>query len=167
MATFYSDHFEPSGGTSVSTRDRTHIPPAGKAGGQEKRYSGYIKALATTSDVMRILKGVPSGARVHEIWVSADDASAAGAFNLGAYDTEDNGGAIIDVNRFGAALSKNAARVDGFAGDINKMDRGKFLWQLLGLTSDPMKPIDICATPSTTFTTTAIGILVEMVVGQP
>jgi hypothetical protein len=39
---------------------------------------GSIKALSTTSDVMRIIKNMPSNARIMTMWAGADDASAAG-----------------------------------------------------------------------------------------
>ena len=160
MANHYSNNFEGASGTTVLTADPTHITPGGYAGGSLLVAAASIKALSTTSDTMRMIHNLPSNARIWNMWAGADDASAAGAFDVGVHETEKNGGAVVDADRFATALAKNV-NVEIFneaTAPLKSSDRGKFLWQLIGLTSDPQKQYDITCTPSTTFTTTAIGI---------
>lgn len=161
MAQHYGNHFEGSGGTTVLTADAKHIVPGGLNSAQSLTFCGSIKALSTTSDVMRIIKNVPSNFRITTVWAGGDDASAAGAFDLGVYQTELNGGAVVDADRFGSALAKNVnAEVFAESTVLTPYKRGLRLWEILGLSADSYRQYDICATPTTSFTTTAAGITI-------
>jgi hypothetical protein len=165
MATYYSDHFS-SDGISRTTRENT-FPATGRGVSKVFSVIAYAKALALTTDVIRMFS-VPSGCRVLELLASADDAAAAGAFHVGLHKSEALGGAVIDANLFGDAIAKDAARVDALieATTITKMTRGQFLWQMADAgdgtyTKDPNEIWDVTITPSTSFTTTANGFLLE------
>ena len=164
MATHYSNHFH-AGGTTVTTRAAGHIPAGGLNGERCLVSTAYTKALSLTTDTGRVLRGIPSNARIHLFWVSADDASAAGAFNVGVHQTEENGGAVVAADLFCTALAKNANAESFFeAGAALRLaDRGKLLWEILGLTVDPQRSYDITYTPSTSFTTTALGISMTLI----
>lgn len=167
MATFYSDHYS-ADGSSKTTRLRGQFPPRGARNGIVYSAIGYAVALATTSDFIRMFS-LPSSCKLLELWASANDEAAAGAFHVGLYETEENGGAVIDADLFSSALAKNAARVDALieATTITKMMRGRFeLWQMADAgdgtyTQDPTRLWDVCITPSTTFTTTPNSFLLE------
>lgn len=160
MATFYSDHFSATG-ISATTRDPLKHPDTGLLNARVFSAIATATALATTSDVLRMIS-LPSSARILEMFTSAGDEAAAGAYNIGIYKSEGLGGDAIDADLFASAVAKNAARVDALieATTITKMMRGQYLWQMAHtgdgtFTKDPAEIWDICITPSTTFTTTA------------
>ncbi len=172
MTIFYSD-FYTTDGISRESVDRTHIADAGTADAGMRYYRKWIKALATTSDEMRMIR-LHSGVRLVELYISGDDAADAGAANIGLYKSARHGGAVIDADLFADAVAKNAARVDALveAGTVLQIDRGKYLWEIADrgagdYDEDPQEEWDIVLTPSTSFTTTAQGFLLEAVVAVP
>lgn len=169
MATFYSDNYESTGAAGITAVDPTFIPAAGVASVRLSKRTGKITALALTTDLMRIIKDVPASTRIWGLLASANDLSAAGAFDVGVHQTVANGGAAVSANIFATALAKNSNRAESFteATTLKPTDRGKRLWELLGLTSDSRRTYDITATPSTSFTTTALTILLELETGAP
>lgn len=165
MATYYSDHFSATG-VSITTRQNT-FASAGR--GVSKIYGCVAKvtALALTTDTVRVIS-LPSSAALLELFVSAGDEAAAGAFDVGLHKSEAIGGAVIDADLFATAVAKNAARVDALieSTTITKMMRGNYLWQMADTgagtyTKDPGEIWDITITPSTSFTTTANSFHVE------
>lgn len=168
MATFYSDHFH-STGISATTRQNTF---AGTGRGVSKLFqvTALVTALPTTADVVRLFS-LPSSCSLVDLFITDNNASAAGAMNIGLYKSEQLGGAVIDADLFAGALAKNTARTDaltagGGGAAITKMLRGKYLWQMAAVTvatilKDPAEVWDVCITPSTTFTTTASIFLAE------
>jgi hypothetical protein len=102
--------------------------------------------------------------RVHSSWrVSAllllNDAIASGtAFDIGVYETAENGGAVVDADLYGSDVSMASARaatgpVDLTYEALNVDQIEKSLWQLLatalGVTADPKREFDICLTADT------------------
>lgn len=169
MATYYSNNFGGDGKSSLSTRDAFAMVPSHWGSSAHNFRSGLVTALATTSDVIRVIKDVASNTQIWALFASANDASAAGAFNVGVHDTEENGGGAIDADLFGSAIAKNVNRLEILCENgatIATTDRGNMLWQMLGLSADPKKSYDITITPSTTFTTTALRILLELEIGK-
>ena len=96
--------------------------------------------------------------RVHSSWRIADiirynDAITSGTdFDVGLYDTAENGGAEVDANLYADAVSLASASLtgtkdiyeSGSAVGVEKIE--KAIWEQLGLSSDPNKFYDLCYT---------------------
>lgn len=98
---------------------------------------------------------VPSNARISRVLLSCD-AITSGAGDVGVYKTARDGGAVVDVDFFGSAVSiasalsnsditHEADPADAGAG-FGQADVEKPLWQALGLTADPYIEYDIAVT---------------------
>lgn len=109
---------------------------------------------------------VPSNARISRVLLSCD-AITSGAGDVGVYKTARDGGAVVDVDFFGSAVSiasalshsditHEADPADAGAG-WGQADVEKPLWQALGLTADPYIEYDIALT--LTAATTAAGTM--------
>ena len=88
------------------------------------------------------LKTFKSGDRIHSIKISSTDCGSAGDIDLGLYTANSTySGTAVDDNLFADALDVNAAalsQVDIFdEAALDDFDRGKTLWELLGLSADP------------------------------
>jgi hypothetical protein len=111
-------------------------------------------------------------ARVHSSWrisqiVKYSDAITSAAADVGLYDIAANGGAVVDVDFFGSAVS--LASLDLVGTDVTHEAGGtgvqfgeianirKALWEVLGLTQDPNKYYDLAFT--LTAAATASGTL--------
>jgi hypothetical protein len=133
------------------------INPPSLAGGNERVFWGVVASAADDSatSVFRFCR-VPSNAALYSLLYSGADASSAGAIDVGLYDTADNGGAVVDADFFVSAFALTAGP-DSNTELINESGTYTFakqvqpLWQALGLSSDPCKDYDLCATISTTF----------------
>jgi|DEB0MinimDraft_3_1074331.scaffolds.fasta_scaffold19566_2 hypothetical protein len=120
-------------------------------GGFLRESVGTVEVAAGDDDgsVFRFVR-VPSNARISTVEYANDAITAGTDYDLGVYDTADAGGAVVSVNLFGDALDLSSAHAftdatyETTATNISKVDQE--LWQLLGLTSDPSKDYDICAT---------------------
>lgn len=174
MTIFYSDHFEPTAGSEISTLDNQHRPSAGIAGASVYRDRARV-SLSTAflvADEARLFS-LPSGARLIELFVTGDGGSTAGAVNIGLYEAgkvESHDGPVIDADLFASALVTSAAiaRVDEFdeAGTLGDFDRGKRLWELAALgagtyTEDPFEKWDVTLTATVAFTVAATELVVE------
>lgn len=97
--------------------------------------------------------------RLHSSWRLSDilrynDAITSGAdFDVGLYDTAENGGAVIKVNAFADAVSLASAATTSPVRDIyetgsyNGVENiEKKLWEMAGLSTDPNKYMDLCYT---------------------
>lgn len=120
--------------------------------GRLKEAIGVI-ALANGDSIGSTLRfcQVPSNARLSELLVSCPDIGSTTTMDLGIYETTENGGAVVDADRFAAALSlKDGALVKSEAlyesGVLTLADAEKPLWQMLGLSADPCKYYDIVGT---------------------
>lgn len=100
---------------------------------------------------------VRSGDRMSGVKVF-NDAVTSGAANVGLYDTLANGGAVVSVSLFAAALSiatANKTGTDVLYSSIALASMEKRVWELLGLSADPGKEYDLVLT--LTAATTAAG----------
>ena len=110
---------------------------------------------------------VPSGARIAQVLLWADGASATGDMDLGLYQTTDKGSAVVDADFFASAIDINAAALS--AVDVTHEsavygleDAEKTLWEALGLSADPFLDYDIVGTLTAALTTTAQTIMVKV-----
>lgn len=97
------------------------------------------------------LARVPSSARMSALLVKCDAITTAAA-DFGIYETAANGGAAVDADCFGSAVSIATAAAatpidvlhESGVLDISEIEQP--LWQILGLTKDPNKLYDVVAT---------------------
>lgn len=110
-----------------------------------------------------ILGSVPSSASMRELVVLCDAITAAAA-DVGLYRTTQDGGAVVNANLFGSAVSLATAITTGTnilhaSGVLDIANLAKPLWQILGLSTDPQVMYDVVATltaaPTATGTLTA------------
>lgn len=99
---------------------------------------------------------VPSNARISELLFSTADAATAGALNMGVYETEENGGAVVDADLFASALDLSGGPYKNLdltqeSDEYTFAEGVKPLWEVLGLTQDPCKEYDIAATVSANY----------------
>lgn len=93
---------------------------------------------------------VPSNALLISLRVSAPDIGTTTAMDLGLYRTTVDGGAVVDVDFFKAALSLNGGAISKseqlFGNVVTVANSEKMLWQHLGLSADPRTSYDIVGT---------------------
>jgi hypothetical protein len=90
------------------------------------------------------------------------DAITSATADFGVYQTTANGGAVVDADAFGSAVSLATAITTGTnilheSGVLDISEIEQPLWQILGLSSDPGIDYDIVAT--LTAAATASGTL--------
>lgn len=167
MSTYYGDGLA----TSDSTFTRQYTQNVGSYGSRSRWFRSSITRLLTTSDLARMIT-LPSRARLWQLFLATDGVAAAGATDVGLYYAGSNAdGAVIDADYFATAVVvTSASSADIFAerSAALAVNRGKALWELAGLTADPMSLMTITMTPSTTFTTTApvVTVLANVTLGD-
>lgn len=116
-------------------------------GGVLRESVGVVEVLAAddNNSVYRFVR-VPSSVRVTEILIWSDAITSGTDYNVGVWDTADNGGVVVDDNLFADALDLSSAKagVSILHATLDVANGEKTLWQALGLTADPKKDYDIC-----------------------
>jgi hypothetical protein len=113
----------------------------------------YAQVAVTTSEVstnvLRIVR-VPSNARAISVRASCTALGGSCAGDVGLYRNADDGGAVLDADFFGSAVSfvsaLAAAEQLNESGVNTPILQGQPLWQALGLTSDPRTTFDVAVT---------------------
>jgi len=120
----------------------------------------------TIADIARLMTFKPND-RIVEIFVSASGGTAVAA-DLGIYLAGSaHDGAVVDVDRFASAitLAGTVARTERLIESTNIVDtdRGKMLWELLGLSAqpDPWVEYELAFTATATLTTADALVNVE------
>ena len=110
---------------------------------------GTVEVAAADSDnsVYRMAR-VHSSWRISSIEVFNDAITSGSVYDLGLWDTAENGGAVVsqelwasDVTMVSARATPTELTYEATATNIDKIE--KRLWELAGLTSDPGKWYDI------------------------
>jgi len=154
-------------GVQITNREATprvlNNPGLG-VGAVEKCVFGYLASVPASLSITSIIRLVtlPSNAIVTDLRLSSG-AQTAGAFDIGVCRTNGDGGAIVDQDFFGSAVSCASAvlNVDVLAeSTVNTIAKqAQPLWQALGMATDPKGMLDICAIVTTTDVTTGTGAL--------
>lgn len=116
--------------------------------GDLKEATGYLESETTDSngDILLICQ-VPSNARVSQVLMSCDDSGTTGAYNVGVYETTENGGAAVDADLFASAQVATTALsnedITHESGQYTIEEATQPLWEALGLSEDPNKYYDI------------------------
>lgn len=122
-------------------------------GGVVREARGTVEIAAADCDtsVYRLV-------RVHSSWLISEikrfnDAITSGAdFDVGLYETAENGGAVKNINCFADAVSLTSGSVTGVqdmfeaGADEGVEDLEKRVWEFAGDTADPNKFYDLCYT---------------------
>jgi len=140
--------------TLVSNADATpkvmNNPVQDGGGLREKLGVVAVAAADDDTSTYRMVR-VPSNARISSIDLIADAIAGAVAYECGVYQTADNGGAVVVDDVFSGASGIDihlGGNIDMMTGVV-AANRGQPLWQLLGLSSDPLRHYDIVLTADT------------------
>lgn len=103
-------------------------------------------SIASTFRVLRI----PSNAVVTDAFIFCT-AITTGAADIGLYQTTANGGAVVDADFFAAAqsIATASAGINILGGNVatyGPANRAKRVWEVLGLTADPIRDYDVVLT---------------------
>jgi hypothetical protein len=115
-----------------------------------------VAAADDDGSVYRLLR-VPSNAVLTNIDIASDALGTGASYDVGIYETASNGGVEVDKDEFASSVSLVTAipwtsiMEEAAPTDIDKI--GQQLWQRLGLTKDPGRAYDICATGNVAGTT--------------
>lgn len=134
-------------------------------GSQALNYCGVVSAVATadvSGDVYRMFE-VPTNIRVSNVWSFTTGLGGSAAGDIGVYRNTRDGGAVVDADFFGSAVSfvspSGNSEVTNESGNNSAAKREQPLWQALGLASDPGGTFDICITLTATVgTSNPIGL---------
>jgi len=129
-----------------------------------REVSNYIASVTASLSITSIIRlvEVPSNCRISSIKLFSG-AQTAGAFDIGLYRTNGDGGAVVDQDLFGSAVSC-ASAVAGTdvileSGQTTIAEMHQPLWQWAGASADPKCMYDICAVVTGTDVTTGTGAL--------
>jgi hypothetical protein len=143
--------------TSITGLDSLPIlrPNPGNAGGRLKYYFETVEVAddASIGSVYRFFR-VGSWMIPASLMIFCDAITAAAA-DIGLYGA--SGGAAVDADIFASAQSIATASKTGIecvfeSASTDITNGGKPIWQLLGLTQDPMLEYDVAATITTAAT---------------
>jgi hypothetical protein len=106
-------------------------------------------AAADDAESIYRLVRVPSHARISSILLASDAITSCNSAEVGLYQTAENDGAVVASceSLFASAVDISSATaftevlLEATATDISKVE--KRLWELAGLTTDPMRDYDI------------------------
>ena len=124
--------------------------PVIEDGGRERSIFGAVVVAAGDDDTstFRVCR-VKSHWRIKSILKRNDAITGGTDYDVGLYDTAENGGAVVDVNAYADAISLAAADTAGtdVAFDARAIENGgNTVWEDLGLTSDPGLEYDLVFT---------------------
>lgn len=129
-----------------------------------------VSATIPSGDIVRMVR-VPSNARIDAVLLNTGDATTAGAIDIGIYQTEANGGAVVDADLFASALALTGGPFNNSdqtfeSGEYTYAEAALPLWQVLGLSADSNREYDVCATVTTTGNGmgTTLGLEVKYVI---
>lgn len=153
--------------TAITNREATprvlNDPGLGE-GAVEKCAFGYIASVTASLSITSIIRlvSVPSNAIITDLRISSG-AQGAGAFDIGVYRTNGDGGAVVDQDFFGSGVSCASAVLntdvlgESTVNTIAKQSQP--LWEAAGMSVDPKSQLDICAVVAATDVTTGTGAL--------
>lgn len=142
--------------TAITNADATQprvINPSYLAGGVLKISSGIAEVAAADDNgsVYRMVR-LPSNAVIYRLEVLNDVIAGGTAYDVGIYRTAIDGAAAVNDDVFADAIDMTMARtlpLDAMFEVLGIENVEKRLWELAGLTADPMIEYDLCFTADT------------------
>lgn len=159
MATYYGDAL----GTSATAFDKFYVASAGvnRARGRHFRSSVTLPVGAASTDLARMVT-LPSTARIWTLLFATNAGATAGTVNVGSYYSGTNeDGTIISATTFATTISVAGGTTaeTSLMLTSNLLNKGKRLWEIAGLSAEPVTAatafISIVFTPVTTLTVAA------------
>lgn len=111
-----------------------------------------VAAADDDGSVYRLFR-VWSGWRISTLEVAGDALTSGTAFEVGVYQTAENGGAVVDADEFASAVDLSSATAltdktyEAVATEIDKIEMP--LWERIGETADTKRWYDIALTATT------------------
>lgn len=154
--------------TQITNRDAVpRVPVDARIQGGMERHARGVIAFANGDSIASIARmfSIPSNAIPISVRVSCPDIGTTLAVDIGLYRTTQDGGAVVDADFFGSAVSLsggalNKSDITFESGVITLANAEKPIWQLLGLASDPGVNYDVCLT-ATAASDAAGSVLLE------
>lgn len=117
------------------------------------RETAEVAAGDDDTSVYRMIR-LPSNAVIKELNILNDAIAGGTAYDLGVYQTNENGGAVVNVDVFSSDISMVTARTLPLnamyeSAEVAIENGGKRLWEVLGLSADPNRQYDLCFTGDT------------------
>ena len=127
--------------------------PGYLAGARPQMSMGTVEIAAADSDtsVYRMVR-LPSNAVIYRIEILNDVITGGTSYDLGFYQINDNGGAVVDADIYATAIDMTVARSLPFDASFEVLDIAnieKRVWEVLGLSADPQRLYDLCFTANT------------------
>jgi len=111
-----------------------------------------VSTAEDTANELRFFR-IHSNAVVKQVLLSCDTIAVGGAMDVGIYQTDDNGGAVVDADFFASAQVVTTALVDSNIAHESAVygieDKDKPLWEALGLSADSNIWYDVVGTITT------------------
>lgn len=142
--------------TAITNANATQprvINPSYLAGGSLRMSIGYVEVAAADSDAStyRFVR-LPSNAVIFRLEILNDAIAGGTSYDAGLYKTAAAGGAAVDADVFATAIDMSVARTlpqDAMFEVLDIANVEKRLWELAGLTADPMCEYDVVLTANT------------------
>lgn len=139
----------------ITNRDTTpSVINNGRLNGARVQHARGVVAIANGDSATSkyIVCSIPSNAIPVSVRVSSPDIGTTTAGDVGLYQTTRNGSAVVDVDFFASALSLSGGAlskseiVNEAAAVATPANGEKTVWELLGLTADPLRDYDVVIT---------------------
>jgi hypothetical protein len=123
---------------------------AGAPGAVQNTYAAVsVTTGEVSTNVLRIVR-VPSNARAISVRASSTPLGGTCAGDIGLYRIAEEGGAVVDADFFGSAVSfvaaNNATEQLAESAVNTPILQGQPLWQAAGLAADPRTYFDVAVT---------------------
>ena len=133
-------------------------------------YGTAAFAASDATSVARVLR-VSSSALVESLKFASDDLGTGGTVDIGLHRTTADGGAVVDADFFASAVDTDTAAVAQTdvtyeSGVVTHVNRGKAIWEQLGLSSDPQVEYDVTVTRNTAQGTGNVSLKMVYAEGQ-
>lgn len=141
--------------TPVSNADASPIviTDASLAFGVVHKAKGVVLGVLSTDNIGSVYRfaRVKSSDIIDQVVKRNTALGGSCTMDVGVYQTAERGGAVVDADLFGSAVSMVAADLVGTdvtheSGVYTILLREQRLWQLLGLTADPQREYDLAFT---------------------
>lgn len=160
---------------SVAITNREASPrvlnnPGMGAVGRVHNVSSHIASVTAALSITSIIRmvEVPAHCYVRHVYFQSA-AQGAGAFDVGIYRTNADGGAVVDKDLFGSAINCASAvlktDITSESTEYTIPKQCLQLWEAGGMTTEPPPGtmLDVCAVVTTTDVTTGTGALMVQV----